>query len=497
MTALSSPTRASDYFLGIDVGTQGTRAVVCDEQGAIAARAATPFRQHSAVTCLPGRREQKPAAWWAATVECLCRVVALLMDGRIPCSAVKALSIASTSGTVCTVDSNGQSLGPAVMYNDARSGAEADEANDVGAELTEKLGYRFSPSFALPKMLWIKRHEPERFHDTHLSLSPTDFLIGRLTGQYGRTDHSNALKSGYDLIDKRWPDFVEAQLGIPRVKLPHVVAPGTCLGAVSDVAARETGLEAGTPVLAGMTDGCAAQVSAGAVRPGQWNSTLGTTLVVKGVTRQLIRDPLGRVYCHLHPQGYWLPGGASNTGGECIARHFNADGLAILNERALKRAPTDLIVYPLVREGERLPFSSAKARGFVLGEAADEATWYAAHLEGVSYVETLGYDVLQDLGAEVGQEIRVAGGGTDSAAWLQLRADVLGKLLLIPAESSAAMGAAVVAAAGAVYGDIVTAARAMIHVVGRVEPRREMRRPYEDRYAQFCAACKQRGYIDN
>lgn len=382
------------------------------------------------------------------------------------------------------------------MYNDGRAIAEAEEVNGAGAALTEKLGYRFSASFALPKLLWLLRHDPNRFNAARYFLSPTDFIIGRLTETFGITDYSNALKTGYDLIQERWPDFIEAQLGMSHERLPKVVTPGTVVGVVSSKAAEETGLVAGTPVLAGMTDGCASQVSTGAVAPGQWNSTLGTTLVIKGVTCELLRDPAGRVYCHRHPDGYWLPGGASNTGGEGISRRFGAAQLDALNAQASALAPTDLIVYPLARQGERLPFLKPQARGFVLGEAADEATLYTAYLEGVSYVERLAYEVLESLGAGIGDEIYVAGGTTSSAAWLQIRADILDKALLVPATSSGAMGAAIVAAGGTLYDGIVPAAQAMVRIVRRVEPRPELKAPYDKRYARFCAACREKGYIE-
>jgi len=109
-------------------------------------------------------------------------------------------------------------------------------------------------------------------------------------------------------------------------------------------------------VVAGATDGTASFIASGAVAPGEWNSTLGTTLVVRGVSRELIKDPSGGVYCHAHPMGYWLPGGASSTGGECLKHSFPGEDWAALDREALARAPTALVVYPLARVGERLPF---------------------------------------------------------------------------------------------------------------------------------------------
>ncbi len=483
------------YVLGIDVGTQGARALVSDPAGTVIAHAEEPFLSEAVPSLPQGWFEQHPSDWWATTASCLRQVAHLVQEAGVDTSDIKGISVTSTSGTVCAIDENGKPLGSALMYNDRRSGKEATEVNNAGAALAKKLGYRFSASFALPKILWLRRHDPKRFNTARYFLSPTDFIIGWLTGSFGITDYSNALKTGYDLMDDHWPDFIESELNIPRERLPKVVAPGTEVGTVSLKAAEETGLAADTPVMAGMTDGCASQVSTGAVAPGQWNSTLGTTLVIKGVTRKLIRDPAGRVYCHRHPDGHWLPGGASNTGGESISRIFDAGRLEELNARALDRTPTDLIVYPLVRPGERFPFSKPEAQGFVLGEASDDVTLYAAYLEGVGYVERLAYDVLGDLGAEIGDEIHVAGGATSSAVWLQLRADILGKVLPVPEMSGGAMGAAIVAAGGVIYHGIVPAARAMVRIAKQVEPRPKLKTPYDERYARFCAACRERGYI--
>jgi xylulokinase len=237
-------------------------------------------------------------------------------------------------------------------------------------------------------------------------------------------------------------------------------------------------------------------VSTGAVAPGQWSSTLGTTLVIKGVSRELIRDPLGRVYCHRHPDGYWLPGGASNVGGDCIARRFDSSELEELNAAALDRSPTEIIAYPLESMGERFPFARPDAAGFALGDVSDRVTRYASCLEGVAYVERMAYEVLESLGAEVGPVVFAAGGGTRSAPWCQIRADVLGRALRVPAESGGAMGAAIIAAGGTLYPGVVPAAKAMVRLQAEYEPRPGMTRAYDERYRLFRAECARRGYTD-
>jgi xylulokinase len=283
--------------------------------------------------------EQQPESWWLAACAALRAVTASLGD-----APVRALAASATSGTVCLVDGAGEALGAALMYSDGRARAEAEMVQAAGSVLA-RLGYRFSASFALPKLLWLARHRPGDVARARWFLAPADYLAGRLTGEWGVTDWTNALKAGYDLLARRWPPFI-AGLGLPEGCFPAVVAPGTPVGRVSPAGARATGLAVGTPLLAGATDGCASQLSTGAVAPGDWNSTLGTTLVVKGVSEALICDPLGRIYSHRHPEGHWLPGAASTTGGEALATRFAPADLDRLNARALDVAPTGLIVYP-------------------------------------------------------------------------------------------------------------------------------------------------------
>ena len=482
------------YVLGIDVGTQGARALACDAKGNILAQAERPFAREQRAT-EPGWFEQSPDDWWQATTSCLQGVCAQMRGAGLALAGIGGLSVTSTSGTLVAVDRDGHALGNAIMYNDRRADAEAAEVNQAGQALTAKLGYRFSASFGLPKILWLQRHDPPRYEKARYLLSPTDYVIGKLTGEWGVSDYSNALKTGYDLMEGCWPDFFQAQLGVEIARLPRVVAPGAPVGATTAGLGAATGLPAGIPVLAGMTDGCASQVSTGADAPGQWNSTLGTTLVIKGVTRELIRDPLGRIYCHRHPDGYWLPGGASNTGGECISRRFARHRLDDLNAQVLERAPSPLLFYPLEGKGERFPFAQPEATSFMIGQAGDDLDVYVACLEGVAYVERLAYQVLQSLGAQVGAEIHAAGGATRSRPWLQIRADILDKTLLVPATGGGAMGAAIVAGGGTLYEGIVPAAQAMVRIVDAVPPRPDMRSAYDEAYGRFRQACAERGYL--
>jgi len=476
--------------VGVDVGTQGVRVVVVGTDGSVVAEASRAFGPDCEVHLPPPMSEQRPEAWWTATAECLRQALS-----ATPAAAVAAVSVDSTSGTFLPIDRAGTPLRPAIMYNDGRADEDLTaEVQDAGAELQRKLGYRFPPTFSLPKMVWLVRNEPEVVARAWKLVHAADWIVGKLCGRFDVTDISNCLKSGIDLVDVRWPSFIEDRLGVPLGKLPDVVMPGEPLGRVTATASRETGLAEGTGIVAGASDGTASFIASGACAPGDWNSTLGTTLAMRGVSEGLLTDPLGRYYSHRHPDGHWLPGGASNVGGECLALLFAGRDLPELDRAAEALLPTRLVVYPLVRRGERAPFVSSSAEGFVLGQPSSEEELYAAYLEGVALVERWCYDSLRDLGARVVGPVRATGGGSASDVWLRIRASALETPLIVPRVSGAAMGAAILAASRTLFGGLAEAGASMVRVARSVEPDRRLAPSLADRTAKLKAECAARGY---
>ncbi|WP_375481685.1 FGGY-family carbohydrate kinase [uncultured Jatrophihabitans sp.] len=476
-------------FCGIDVGTQGVRAVVVDDAGTVLGEAA------AALT--PGTRSgrehtQSPASWWDALVV----AVRGALSAAGPGARVDALAVDATSGTVLVEHPDGAAAGPALMYDDARAADEADEVARVGAELWDSLGYRMQPSWALPKAVWLQRSGDLAGRDRIVHQS--DHLVGRLAGRPVATDTSNALKTGADLRAVAWPQGVFDELGLRAGLLPDLVLPGTVLATVGAAAAAETGLREGTVIRAGMTDGCAAQIAAGALRTGRWSSALGTTLVVKGATDQLLQDPAGAVYCHRHPDGGWLPGGASSTGASALNAAFpgvDGAGLGRLTEQAAQRAlPTD-IAYPLAGRGERFPFVAPAAEGFGIASLDDDVDRFAAVCLGIARVERLAYDVLRVRGAETSGPVALTGGTTRNAWWNQLRTDTLGRPTERPASSQAAFGMAVLA--GAEPGELTATAERMVHVVERSEPDAERAATLEPGYRALVESLADRGWLDH
>ena len=471
-------------WLGLDVGTQSVRALAVSAYGVVMADASRPLTSHRDGP----RHEQDPGQWWDALATACRQTLAGLR--RAP---IAGLAVCGTSGTVLLVDSAGEPVSRGLMYDDVRAVGDARRANEAGAAVWDSLGYRMQPTWALPKLLWLLREHGEEARGARLA-HQVDFVTRRLVGHDVPSDSSHALKTGYDLLHEAWPHEVMTALDVPAGLLPDVVLPGSRLGAVDRTAAEVTGIPQGTPVTAGMTDGCAAQLAAGALSEGSWNSVLGTTLALKGVASELIRDPLGAVYSHRSPDGRWLPGGASSVGAGVLSTHFAGRDLQALDRRAAQREPADVLAYPLVSRGERFPFSAPEAEGFMLGEAQDESDHYAALLQGVAYVERLCFDHLDRLGAPTDGPLSLTGGAARSRYWCQLRADVLGRAVQLPEHGEAALGMAVLAASEGRAPSEVAARMVRVHEV--IEPRPDHEGRFVEPYVRLVDELERREWLD-
>jgi sugar (pentulose or hexulose) kinase len=472
-------------WLGLDLGTQSVRAMVVSGAGKTLAAGS-----HKLASRRDGpRHEQDPEEWWHA-LSAACQAA----FAQLPASfTVQGVAVDGTSGTILLVDRDGRPLTPGLMYDDSRALEETKRVNEAGAAVWATLGYnRMQVSWALPKLLWLLNQQRGLTAGTRLA-HQTDFINRRLVGVEVATDTSNALKTGVDLINEYWPEEVFAALGVPGEILPRVVRAGTVLGVVSAEAALQTGIPEGTPVVAGMTDGCAAQMGAGALRVGSWNSVLGTTLVLKGVTSELIKDPAGVVYSHRSPDGNWLPGGASSSGAGAISKLFPGRDLEALEKRAAEREPANVVTYPLHGFGERFPFIATEAEGFTLGQPVDEIDKYAALLQGVAFIERLCFDYLDMLGAPVRGPVVLTGGGAKSRYWCQLRADVLGRPVTLPENAEAALGMAVLAAAA--RHKVSEVADAMVRIREVIEPRADHTGRFRESYLRLVEELVRRGWV--
>lgn len=490
-------------FIGIDVGTQGARVELVDETGLSISSSATDF----ALTA-ENREEQDPELWWTAVLDGL-RTVLKDAQTKEVTACITALAVTSTSGTVIPLDAAHHALHPAIMYSDPRSALQGQRIRAVASRFHPNGYHGFNASSGLSKMVWFMETFPGKKQQIAHWVHAADYINGRLSGVWTVTDETNALKSGYDPALGHWPDYLFSELDLQAAWLPDVVPSGTVMGTLLPEVALQIGLSpdsAGSiAVAAGMTDGCAAQVASGAVRPGDWNTTIGTTLVIKGVTRTAVVDPEDRLYNHHHPEGYWMPGGASNTGADWITSDFPGS-LKKLETAAADLVPTGLMVYPLRQLGERFPFLSPQARGFGSPaqtegngkelNAAASALYFAAGMEGVAYIEKMAFTLIGKLSGESTGRIYAAGGGSNNALWLQIRSSVLQLPVCKMENVTGAAGAAILAASKTRFLNLTAAAAAMTRPEKIFQPNPAWVGPYEAGYRRFVTDLEEKGYID-
>ncbi|OIV36180.1 carbohydrate kinase [Mangrovactinospora gilvigrisea] len=486
----SPPAPSSGVVVGIDVATANVRVLCVDPaDGRVAATGGAPLPPPERGP--GGRAEQDARAWWPAVAAALRKATSQLPRGG---REVLGLAVSATSGTIVLADGAGEPLGPALMYDDRRAADRNALAQQAAAPRWAELGISVGPTAALGRIAELAAATPSGAPGARRLLHTPDLLGLHLTGHPVPVDWSHTLKSGYDPLRGEWAAEALDALGIPAHWLPEVLPPASLAGRVCAGAAAETGLPAGAPVRLGMTDGCCGQLATGAVSPGQFVGILGTTYVLKGVTEQLVKDPSGALYSHRHPDGWWLPGGASNTGGEALA-DTPAEKLAALDEAAARLGPAPFAAYPLRREGERFPFVSGAARGFSLGRGDDEAVRHRAALEGVAFLERLALERVRALGVTVEAPLSTAGGGSRSGLWNRIRATALGIPLRVVDRAETAAGAALLAAVGGPHPDLASAAAAMVGPGRLVHPDPAERDALDASYAALTAALRERGWL--
>lgn len=490
---------SEDLYVGIDLGTQSVKVGVFDREGVVraaTARLLTSRREGP-------RHEQDPGEWITTTAEALAESISTMpLEQR---RYIRGIAVCGTSGTLALVDGRGAPVSTGIMYDDARGRGLVDEITAADPDRWDQLGYRIQPSWAITTMVHLARDGIDA--DARFAHQP-DVVTAAMTGGPVATDWSSALKSAYDLIELTWPTDAFATLGVDVGTLPPVVAPGSVLGHTTPAWEDSTGLPAGVPVLAGMTDGCASQLGAGALREGDWHTVVGTTLVLKGVTDAPLQGGAGAVYSHRSPEpGRWLPGGASSVGADAVSALLPGRDLDRLAERAgVAWEGDDLTlpaVYPLVRTGERFPFVQPDATGFAvidgvecgLDRLGDDVSTYLGLITGVACVERLCLDTIEALGAPVDGRISSSGGGTRSAVWTQVRADLLARPIVIPRSSEPSLGMALLAAASMEGRSLADVADHMSGVGHVVEPTERGRERMMNLYIELSERWRGRGWI--
>lgn len=465
-----------NHFVGIDVGSQGVRIVVIDEIGKIVSSAE---RKWAIVNLRNSEHEQNPNLWWKCICDCLQEV-----SSKSSLSTVLRVSVVATSGTLLLLNSNLEPLHPALMWNDKRAVEEAKEANKVFHKEGPNLNLEIRPTFTLAKALWMKRYKPEIWTQTKYVVSAGDWLISKLTGQDPKTDFTNALKTGADLTTISWPGTLSL-LGIDEEVLPPIVAPGTALGTVSDAASLQTQLPKTCVVLAGVTDAMGAQIAAGVVETGQWVTTIGTGLSIKGNTAKRLQGFSSGLYSHRAWNGQWSVSATSHCGGDSINQRFPKIDIEEYSAAAKDIGQSSILVLPLATKGEYFPFSNPTAIGFEKGDPKNLFDVFLGYLEGIAFIERLAMETIQEFATVSGPQVSM-GGGASNLFWLQIRAETLGRPTVRPFETSSALGAAIIALA-----ENPTAISATAKMVSKYHPAfvpdEKMIKQRDSRYQEFLA----------
>jgi len=404
-------------FLGLDFGTSGARASLIDHAGLEHFQTGVSFSENT----------------WQEWRQALCQVItAIPVELR---QRIEAIALCGTSSTSLLCDESGTPLLPAIPYNDGRAIQQADRIPPGSTAA--------SPTSSLAKLLWFLEQPEAR--DARYFLHQADWLAFQLHGTPGLSDYHNGLKLGYDVEKLVYPTWM--QEASYAALLPQVREPGNVLGRVALQVAASLGLPESCVVRAGTTDSIAAFFASGASSPGQAVTSLGSTLVLKLLSRVRVESSERGIYSH-RCGDMWLAGGASNCGGIVLERIFGRERLAILTTQLKPEQPTGFDYYPLPAPGERFPVNDPTLAPRLEPRPQDDAQYLQGLLESLARIEARGYQLLEELGATPAREILTAGGGAGNAAWTQIRTQALRVPVSAAAHTEAAYGAARLAMLG-------------------------------------------------
>jgi len=493
------------FLLGIDIGTSGTKALVCDLEGRVLA---TATAEHDIASPQPGWSEQDPQWWWEATVQATRKVV---KKAKVKAGECKGIGLSGQMhGSVFLDDSPPESaaaLRPALLWNDQRTVAQCAEIERIAGgrgKLIEMVGNPALTGFTAPKILWLRDHEPRLFEKTRHILLPKDYIRYRMTGQYA-TEVGDA--SGTLLLnvrERKWHTGLIRKLGIDPATLPECFESHIASGTVSRWAAKELGLSQGVPVVGGSGDQPAGAVGNGIVRRGIVSATLGTSGVVFAHADEPQYDPHGRVHTMCHAvAGKWCVFGCMLSAGgslQWFRNHMAQDESA--RAKKLKVDPYELIVnqaqdaepgcegllFLPYLTGERCPYPDPTARGGWIGLTArhTRAAMIRSVMEGVTFGMNDALRIMREMGVAI-RTVRLSGGGARSGFWRQMQADIYGAPTTVTnAEEGPAYGVAILAGVGTgVWKDVPDACDAVIREIDRCEPQDAMSARYQRVYAEY------------
>ena len=482
------------YFLGIDVGTGGTRALILDEKGRTTSSAT---EDHQAFTSPQiGWAEQNPGDWWRA---CGVAVRSALAQAELRSDQIACVGLSGQMHGAVLLDDQASVVRPALIWCDVRTEKQCrDLTAEIGAaNLIQLTCNPALTNFTLTKCLWVRENEPDNWRRVRSLMLPKDYIRFQLTGERA-TDVADA--SGTLLLDvanRRWSKAMLKLVEMDESLLPRLYESPDICGRISDAGAAATGLKKGTPVVAGAGDQAAAAVGMGVVSPGTVSATIGTSGVVLAATDRPALDARGRVhtFCHAVP-GRWIAMGVTQAAGlslrwfrEQFGSGDRRQSYESLTAEASSAPPgCDGLLWAPYLMGERTPYLDPAARAMLFGLTASHTRRHVirAILEGVAFSLRDSFTIFQEMEVPV-TTIRLGGGGARSALWRQIQADIYGQPVeTVDAEEGAAHGAAILAGVGVkTWSSVDEACQSVMRVAEKITPDSEHSRALDRAYTVY------------
>ncbi len=489
-------------FLGLDIGTSGTKVLLLSEDGKVLATAESP---HTLLTPKPGWTEQKPDEWWKA---CILGTKAVMKKAKAKPSDIKAIGLSGQMHGSVFVDAAGKVIRPALLWNDQRTAKQCAEIQEKAGGRDALISMVSNPAltgFTAPKILWLRENEPANYEKCKQVLLPKDYIRLRLTGEYASevSDASGTLL--LNVKERKWHTELMSKLGIDSALMPRVVESQEITGKLSPAAAKELGLEPGVPVVGGGGDQAAGAVGTGVVLPGLVSAAMGTSGVIFAASGGPQTDPKGRVHtmCHAIPNTWCVFGCMLSAGGSFQymrgltcgdeAKKLKDPGQIypkMIEEAASVPAGSENLYFLPYLTGERCPHPDPDARGAFIGLTPrhGRAHLLRATLEGVTYGMREQIMIFRDMGIPI-EQVRASGGGARSVFWRQLQADMYNApVVTINVSEGAALGAAILAAVGAgAFKSVPEACKGIIKVKEKSTPKAKSAAFYDASYKRYGA----------
>jgi xylulokinase len=488
-------------FLGIDVGTSGTKTLAINERGKILAAATAEYPLHHPK---PLWSEQDPEDWWQATIK---TVRAVVRQGKLKAADVKAIGLSGQMHGSVFLDRRNRVIRQAILWNDQRTSEECQEIEQRAGGRDELIRMVANPAltgFTAPKILWLRNREPKHFAKLAKVLLPKDEVRRRLTGELA-TEVSDA--SGMLLLnvaERKWSDELLGKLELDRSLLADCYESHEVTGRLLPEVAKQLGLSTACQVVGGAGDCAAGAVGNGIVKAGALSTSIGTSGVMFVHSDSMQTDPRGRLHTFCHAvDGVWHMMGVNLSSGAClqwfrnqlcqadtaVARKAKRDVYDLLTEEAAQvAAGSDGLFFLPYLSGERTPHADPAARGCFIGLNLSHTRGHMvrAILEGVTFALRDSLEIIEQLGVPV-RQIRASGGGSRSPLWRQIQANVFGhKVARLHAEEGPAFGVALLAAVGAgAYRNIEEACDATIRVVGETSVERKAKPVYDRAFIEY------------